>query len=131
MKVSINIAPESFIKKMRMLEGRYQKAIEKELGLTARDIESAYKIAVPVDTSRLRSSIHVETGNGTNGGGQNSFKPKPKEGEIFVGSNVLYARIIERKGGKTKGKDALLSAFNVFTRNLPTRIKSILGRIIP
>lgn len=139
MKVFVSIDAKDFIRNLRSLEKNYQKAINKEMGLTARDIESSYKKAVPLVLGRLRSSIHVESqatqgysytdkkGNTFDG----TFSEKPKDFERFIGSNVVYAPKIEFIGGTDKGKGALSQAFDMHTRNLASRIKSILDRTLP
>jgi hypothetical protein len=61
MKVSATINATSLRDTLKRLDKRYQVAIDKELALTAVEIESSYKVNVPFDLGRLWSSIHFET----------------------------------------------------------------------
>jgi hypothetical protein len=110
-----------------------QKKMEDEIILSATEIESAYKIGVPVKKGRLISSIHLEhgrkigftytdnDGNRYNG----SFAVAPKENEVFVGSNVVYAEIIEERGGRVKGLRALAQAFDAIVPAMIKRLENI------
>ena len=62
---------------------------------TALTIMDSAKRRAPVITGRYRSSIHIE-GEGMNVTDENGFSIKPKEDEYFVGSNVIYARKVEK-----------------------------------
>lgn len=141
MSVSVDIDLKDVLKDFAKFEKDVQKAVIDEVKITGFEIESLYKIAVPVDTGRLRSSIHTETaesnsfsysdnqGQTFNGG----FSQKPKnELETFVGSNVQYAAIIENNGGKgQKGKDALKQAAEQSIKGLPDRLSAIINRKAP
>lgn len=139
MKVSATINATSLRDSLKRLDKRYQVAIDKEIGVTAREIESSYKVNVPLDTGRLRSSIHVETsgkkgysygdkrGNTYNG----SFETKAELNEAIIGTNVQYANIIEQRGGKVKGQNALKNAFETHTKGIESRIARILKSEMP
>jgi phage gpG-like protein len=99
------------------------------------EVETKAKYAVPVDTGRLRSSIHtMEAGTG--------FQYSDKQGnrydgtlgtlrvkgdEVAVGTNVEYAKDIHRRGGKNgKGKEFLKIAFENAIPKYLERIKKVL-----
>jgi phage gpG-like protein len=106
----------------------------KELRVTGLMIESDYKIAVPVDTGRLRSSVHTKhsdykrhsykdaTGQRYDG----ELSIEPKDNQVVVGTNVVYAAKIEFEGGKVKGQNALATAFEKNTRGLMDRLKKLI-----
>lgn len=139
MKVSATINATSLRDTLKRLDKRYQVAIDKELSLTAVEIESSYKVNVPLQTARLRTSIHTETknkkgysygdkkGNTYNG----SFQTKAELNQVLVGTNVQYAGIIEQKGGKTKGQNALKNAFETHTKGIESRIARIIKSEMP
>lgn len=134
MSQEINLEIKGLVKKFEAMPETIKKAMMEELILTAIMIESTYKIGVPVDTGRLITSIHTEYIGQTNysysdnegNSYYGSFKSKPKEGQVIIGSNVEYANKIEYLGGKTKGKEALLEAFKKETRNLPDRLAKLI-----
>lgn len=134
--ISIELDVKDILKDFKNFTPDVQKNVKDELRLSGLDIESAYKIAVPVDTGRLRSSIHNETkdfqnfvyadstGQKFNGG----FSLKAQnELEVLIGTNVEYSEIIEQQGGKNQvGQNALQQAFEQVSEKLPER----LGKII-
>lgn len=109
---------------------RKQGQIVLELRKSAVRIESEAKRNTPVDTGRLRSSIHSEyagkegfhysdkKGNGFNGG----LSTRAQGLQILVGTNVEYAALIEY-GGKGKGPRPYL--FPAFLRDKPKVIDAI------
>ena len=100
--VTVDISKlESFLEKY---SADVRKKVILELGTTGREVETGYKIGVPVITARLRSSIHTEDinfrrfayndrkGNSFDG----SFTEKVNDDlTVLVGTNVEYARVIE------------------------------------
>jgi hypothetical protein len=105
MSVSIEID----ISKLESFLENYSKEVRvkvrDELRTTGFEVETTYKIGVPLKTARLKSSIHTEhsdfrrftysdnQGNTFDG----SFKEKAKDDlTVFVGTNVQYAGVIER-----------------------------------
>ena len=135
MSVKLELKADQLIKDFDRLTGEVQQAMIDELRVTGFMIESAYKIGVPVDTGRLRSSIHTETANKrahsySNNKGETfvsrfSFE-KLQKTQVVVGTNVIYANKIEYQGGKTKGKGALLTAFEAETKGLPQRLAELI-----
>jgi hypothetical protein len=134
MKMKLELKVDKLVKEFDKMPDQIQKAMIDELRLTGLMIESSYKIAVPVDTGRLISSIHTEhsdiksfnysdrEGNTYNGTLGYDLKPT----QVIVGTNVEYAQKIEYRGGKTKGKAALLNAFESETRGLPERLAKLI-----
>jgi hypothetical protein len=134
MSVKLELKLDSLVKKFDTMPDEVQKAMIDELRLTAFMIETGYKIGVPVDTGRLISSIHVEhsdqksfnytdnRGNTYNGSIGYNLKPT----QVIIGTNVEYASKIEYRGGKTKGKSALLEAFQKETAGLPERLAKLI-----
>jgi hypothetical protein len=112
-----------------------QDKIVDELRTTGFEIETTYKINVPLITARLKSSIHTEHSDFTRFAYTDKFgnrydgtffeKPANRK-QVIIGSNVVYAPIIEIKGGKTMGKDALQNAFDMHTKGLPERILKLI-----
>jgi phage gpG-like protein len=136
MSVSIEIdisKLESFLEKY---SEDVRKEVSLELGITGREIETTYKIGVPVKTARLRSSIHTEDSNFRRFNYQNNqgelfegnFSVRPKDDlEVIVGTNVNYASKIETLGGRGgAGQNALQNAFELHTSGLKDRINKIL-----
>jgi hypothetical protein len=134
MSVKLELKADQLIKKFDGLTEVIQKAMIDELRVTGFMIESAYKIGVPVDTGRLRSSIHTEHSDQTSFSysdskgntfeGSLGYRLKPTQ--VVVGTNVEYAEKIEYMGGKTKGKGALLTAFEAETKGLPERLAKLI-----
>jgi len=134
MSVKLELKADQLIKKFDGLTEEIQKAMIDELRVTGFMIESAYKIGVPVDTGRLRSSIHTEHSDQTSFSysdskgntfeGSLGYRLKPTQ--VIVGTNVEYAEKIEYMGGKTKGKGALLTAFEAETKGLPERLAKLI-----
>jgi ribosomal protein L13E len=134
MSVTLELKADQLVKKFDSLTAEVQQAMIDELRVTGFMIESAYKIGVPVDTGRLRSSIHTEHSDqtsfsysdskGNTFNGSLGFKLQPTQ--VVVGTNVIYAPKIEYQGGKTKGKGALLTAFEAETKGLPQRLAELI-----
>jgi hypothetical protein len=130
----LTIEVKGLIDNLENLPKEVEKKMVQELRVTGLMIESDYKIAVPVDTGRLRSSIHTEHS------GFRNFTYNNKQGDIFdgklsinpndrqvvVGTNVEYSTIIEERGGKIKGKDALATAFKKNTAGLLNRLLKLI-----
>ncbi len=83
------------------LTGRAGIVIGEILLESAIDAESKAKELSPIDTGRLRSSIHWESREGKSPG--KKFDTRPQAGEILVGSNVTYAAINEFKHANASG----------------------------
>lgn len=96
---------------------------------TALVIMDAAKRTAPVITGRYRSSIHIEYGGDTDIGFEGKsmfnedqkFEQSPEAGEIFVGTNVVYAGAVERKhqtieNATTSGQWYLTRKINELTR---------------
>jgi hypothetical protein len=135
MSAGLEIKVDGLVKKFDQMPAQIQQAMIDELRLTAIMIESSYKIAVPVDTGRLITSIHTEHSDikafnysdreGNNYSGTIGYDLKPTQ--VIVGTNVEYAAKIEYRGGKGgKGKGALLDAFESETRGLPDRLTKLI-----
>lgn len=134
MSVKLELNIKGLVDKFDTMPEEIQTAMIDELILTGLMIETNYKIAVPVVTSRLQTSIHTEhyrlksynytdnKGNTYNGSLNYDLKPT----QVIVGTNVEYASKIEYKGGKTKGKRALLEAFEKETAGLPERLAKLI-----
>lgn len=130
----LTLEMKGLIDKLENLPKEVEKKMVQELRVTGLMIETDYKIAVPVDTGRLRSSIHTEHSDFRN------FNYTNKQGEIFdgklsidptnkqvvVGTNVVYSTIIEERGGKIMGKDALATAFQKNTSGLLDRLMKLI-----
>lgn len=134
MSVKLELNIKGLVDKFDTMPEEIQKSMIHELRLTGFMIESNYKIAVPVDTGRLKTSIHTEHSDirsfnysdskGSTYNGTLGFNLKPTQ--VIVGTNVEYASKIEYKGGKTKGKRALLEAFEKETAGLPERLAKLI-----
>lgn len=134
MSIKLELKVDNLVKKFETMSEDVQKAMIDELRLTGFMVESTYKIGVPVDTGRLISSIHVEhsdiksfnysdnQGNTYNGYIGYDLKPT----QVIIGTNVEYATKIEKRGGKRKGKAALLNAFKSETAGLPERLTKLI-----
>lgn len=135
MSVKLDLEITNLVKKFKEMPMEVQKAMIDELFITGLMIESSYKISVPVDTGRLQSSIHTETAN------KRTFNYSDSTGQTYigkfsidrlektqvaVGTNVEYAQKIEFRGGKVKGKAALLNAFEKETAGLPERLAKLI-----
>jgi len=111
-----------------------RKCIE-EIRVTGALIETDYKLNVPVDTGRLRSSIHTKHSdykahNYSDNKGQmfdGTLSIEPNDFQAVTGTNVEYATKIELSGGKVKGKNALATAFEKNTRGLPSRLAKLIS----
>lgn len=135
MSIKLDLEITNLVKKFKEMPIDVQNAMIEELMLTGFMIESNYKIAVPVDTGRLQSSIHTETANkrtfnysdstGQTYNGKFGLDRLEKT-QVVVGTNVEYAAKIEYRGGKTKGKRALLEAFEKETAGLPARLAKLI-----
>lgn len=97
--LDINPFFESIVKKTKEIEN----GLVKEIRTTGVMVESDYKKFTPVDTGRLRSSIHTQhsdykshsysdkKGNRFDG----ELSTSPDRYTVFVGTNVEYAPVIE------------------------------------
>jgi len=130
----LTLEMKGLIEKLESLPKETEQRMVKELRVTGLMIETDYKIAVPVDTGRLRSSIHTEhsdfrnfTYNDKQG---NMFDGKlsidPNDRQVVVGTNVVYSTKIEIEGGKIMGKDALSNAFKKNTSGLLDRLLKLI-----
>lgn len=134
MSVKLELKINKLVDKFESMSAEVQQAMIDELRLTGFMIESTYKIGVPVDTGRLQSSIHTEHSDirsfnysnrdGETFNGSLGYNLKPTQ--VIVGTNVEYAQKIEYRGGKTKGKRALLDAFESETKGLPERLAKLI-----
>ena len=134
MSVKLELKVDKLVKDFDQMPDEIQKAMIDELRLTGAMIETNYKIAVPVETGRLITSIHMEhsdlksytytdhKGNTYNGSLNYDLKPT----QVIVGTNVEYAEKIEKRGGKIRGKNALKIAFESETRGLPERLAKLI-----
>ena len=135
MSVKLEMKVNKLVDKFDSMPNEIQKAMIDELRITGFMIETTYKIGVPVITSRLQTSIHVEhsdlksytysdnKGNTYNGSLNYDLKPT----QVIVGTNVEYANKIEYRGGKSgRGKRALLRAFETETAGLPERLAKLI-----
>lgn len=130
----LTLEVKGLIENLENLPKEVEEKMINELRTTGLMIESDYKIAVPVDTGRLRSSIHTEhsdfrrfTYNNKQGeifDGKLSINPDKRQ--VVVGTNVVYSTIIEERGGKVKGKDALATAFKKNTAGLLDRLLKLI-----
>jgi hypothetical protein len=134
MSVTLELKADQLVKKFDSLTTEVQQAMIDELRVTGFMIETAYKIGVPTVTARLKTSIHTEHSDqtsfsysdskGNTFNGSLGFKLQPTQ--VIVGTNVEYASKIEYQGGKTKGKGALLTAFEAETKGLPQRLAELI-----
>jgi carbon monoxide dehydrogenase subunit G len=111
------------------------KKIVGEIRVTGAMVETDYKREVPVDTGRLRSSIHMQHSDNqghTYSDNQGrmfdgTLPTKADRYTVFVGTNVEYATRIELGQTKTqKGKKALENAFEKNTRGLIGRLEKLI-----
>ena len=139
MKITASIPSQdvgTFTKAMQAIAEGYLDEVEKEFILTGTQIEKLYKLTVPRVHSRLASSMHVEApGTGsysyTDSLGntyKGSLLEQPKRGEVFVGSNVVYANPIERGRTKSGQSDFLKDSFEANIRGIEDRIKRRLSK---
>jgi len=101
------------------------------------EVETKAKFAVPVDTGRLRSSIHtIEEGTGYNYTDSEGKRYdgtlstlKVSKNEVAVGTNVNYAEKIHKKGGRGgKGAKFLEIPFNQAVPNLLKKIEEVINK---
>lgn len=131
LKITFNA--KDVIKKTKLYSDRVLKEAKDELMTTALEIETEAKKGSPVDTGRLRSSVHVITKN------TDSYTYKDKRGNNFngavngtgadlnklrlsVGTNVVYSPIQEAKNM------FLRDAINKKGKGLVKRISDILNK---
>jgi phage gpG-like protein len=88
--------------------------IIEQVALSALKIEKDAKLAVPVDTGRLRSSIAVDFSNDRLG--------------AEVGTNVEYSKDVEFGGGGRMPKPFLFPAAEAERQNFVAKLKQILSR---
>ena len=103
MSVKLELKVNKLVDKFETMPEEVQRAMIDELRLTGFMIETNYKIAVPVVTSRLQTSIHTEhsdinsynysdrKGNTYNGYIGYNLNPT----QVIIGTNVEYASVIE------------------------------------
>ena len=99
------------------LERSVEKAIqaaEKELQLTALEIERDAKLNAPVDTGMLRASI-TSTGGGS---------------EYEIGTNIEYAPFVEYGTRYMAAQPFLLPAFDEVVKNLQANIMKAVMNIM-
>jgi phage gpG-like protein len=103
--------------------GESDKAIQDEMVWVGLNTETMAKQAVPVDTGRLKGSIHTEADGISTSADGTRFSQTRNPGEVLVGTNVEYAEIIHFKGGKGgKGQDFLTLSFENASQDLTRRI---------
>lgn len=97
------------VKEVQGWIGTEMSTVEKNLRAimagTALTIMDFAKRIAPVITGRYRASIHIEYGGNTQTAimgkamdeAESRFTDSPGEGEIFVGTNVVYAGSVEKK----------------------------------
>jgi len=121
------------VKDFENLSSEIQSKMIAEIKLSAIEIADLYKIAVPVDTGRLRSSIHVSFKNNINYNYQDnegqtfegSLESKPKnEAEVFIGTNVVYAKYVEGIEGRT-GFEAFYKALDKVLPEMEARLEKL------
>ena len=103
-KVGAFIDINPFIKSLGELTKEIDDKLVKEVRTTGFMVESDYKKATPVDTGRLRSSIHTQHSDYkqhqySDNKGQmrdGTLPTTPDRYTVFVGTNVEYAPVIER-----------------------------------
>ena len=126
----LELKVNGLIEDLESLGPEIEKKMMDELKVTGLMIESDYKVAVPVDTGRLRSSAHTEHADfrnfSYNDSQGNIFDGKlssaPNSRQVIVGTNVIYSTIIEELGGKVKGQNAMENAFKKNTLGLMDRL---------
>lgn len=130
-----NLEVSDFIKSLENLSEEIEQKMVLELRVTGAMIETDYKMNVPVDTGRLRSSIHLQHSDFkryvySDRKGQNfdgTFKmDDDNKFTVYVGTNVEYAPKIEYEGGKVMGKNALETAFEKNTNGLIQRLEKLI-----
>jgi hypothetical protein len=99
----LTIEVKNLIKDLDKLPKEVYEKLWNELALTSLMIETDYKTVTPVDTGRLRSSMHVEhykiksftyrDSKGNTYDGKLSYTPN--QNQFIIGSNVKYANVIE------------------------------------
>ena len=109
--VRLNYKDNDVIKLLQKIS-KTDKQVMDELIVAGLRIETIAKELVPVDTGRLKTSIHTETDKLNTATGGDNFETKADAGEVLVGTNVNYAEIIHDNGGKNeRGKAFLSEAF--------------------
>lgn len=153
MSVKINVLNQ---KRLSNELKKLNKDLEKEIfdtifAMAKVEIETRAKRYVPVDSGRLRASINTMTQNtdtfNYSDRKGNSYDGKlktvrPKKNEVFVGTNVEYAKFIHERGGggpysrrtirgakrpKGYGKHFLSKAYNNAMPKIIRAIKGIRG----
>jgi hypothetical protein len=132
--------PKSELDKLERFYNKFSRekkiAIQKEVDRTAYGIDRRAKRDCPVDTGRLRSSIHVITAKGISkfprdfAGEQNDPLPfTAVGGQAFVGTTVNYAEDVENMIVKThNGRQPFFSpAVEVEGEKFIENIKKILS----
>ncbi len=106
-----NIDAKDFLKSLDQYEESVLKGLQKAVEESALLLEREAKLAAPVDTGRLRSSITTEIG----------------KLEATVGTNVEYAAAIEYGSSKHPGSPYLRPALVKAEKNLDKAIQDAIG----
>jgi len=134
--VRIEWNDKDVINKMRAIYNS-ETRVRDELVYVGLETERLSKEAVPVDTGRLKTSIHVQTkqsgGHSYQDSAGNTFDGRMnvqlEDTDVAVGTNVNYAEKIHERGGRGgKGQDFLLNAFNASRTNLLNRLAKALRK---
>ena len=86
MKIEVKIDTASLDKKLSHIQKAISQAVEEAVTKSAYKVEGDAKVNCPVDTSRLRDSIHTE------------FDFSNNNHVAIIGTDVEYASIIELYG---------------------------------
>jgi phage gpG-like protein len=117
---------QGLLKKLAKYGDDQATMTEQELDASAIRIESEAKRRVPVDTGRLRSSIHIESARHS----RRELGVQPGELEVYVGTNVEYAHQIHSRGGKGEvGKQFLFVPAEAERVQLIRRLKNQLQKV--
>lgn len=99
------------LRRMAHMGHKGKEEARKLIAGAALDTETGAKIRVPVDTGRLKNSIHAEF--------------SPDELEAKVGTNVKYAIFVEEGTIKKAGRPFLTPAAEVAVRRMRQDMKSM------
>lgn len=100
---------QGLLSKFKALVPKVADGTRKAVRITLLQVETDAKLNCPVDTGRLRSSIHAEEApNGLSGS---------------VGTNVTYAPAIEFGTGKSRAQPFLFPAFEKNREEFLTNLK--------
>lgn len=115
------------------VEAELDEGIKKALTMIGQQAMGYASMTVPVQTGRLRGSISYATeeayGNaGAHKAEDSAMHANPSSGQVVIGTNVVYAPVIEFRGGKLRrGQHYLRNAISDHVDQYLAMVKAVLS----